>query len=332
MNKAFADVVKMKPEELIGRPCYEIVHGTNESVPNCPYKRTIKTKKLAMAEFFEPHLGIHLELFTSPIFNEKGEVVASVHVARDITERIKMREQLMITDRLASLGELTSGIAHELNNPLTSVIGFSDLLADRKDLPDDVKEDLKLINKEAQRTSNIVKNLLTFARKQPKEKQPTDINKAIAVVLELRAYEQKVSDIQVDTRLAPDLPEITANSFDLQQVFLNIIVNAEHAMLEAHGKGAITITTERDGDIIRISLADDGPGIAEENLGHIFDPFFTTKEVGKGTGLGLSICYGTITEHSGKIYVESELGKGTAFIIELPVATTDNEGTANENS
>jgi len=103
-------------------------------------------------------------------------------------------------------------------------------------------------------------------------------------------------------------------------------------MLEAHGKGTITITTERDGDIIRASLADDGPGISEEHLGHVFDPFFTTKGVGKGTGLGLSICHGTITEHSGRIYAESELGKGATFIIELPVATTDNEGTANENS
>lgn len=237
---------------------------------------------------------------------------------RDITEYKKMQAQLIVNDRLASIGELVSGIAHELNNPLTGVIGFSELLSRKKDLPDDVKEDLKVINREAQRTANIVRNLLTFARKQPQEKQPTDINKVIEAVLELRAYEQKVSNIQVDTRFAPDLPEIMANAFDLQQVFLNIIVNAEYAMLEAHGKGTITITTERVGDIIRASLADDGPGISKENLGHVFDPFFTTKEVGKGTGLGLSICYGTITEHGGKIYAESEPGKGATFIVELP--------------
>lgn len=264
--------------------------------------------------------------------DQRGNVVSLNGVMRDITERKKMEEQLLVNDRLASIGELVSGVAHELNNPLTSVIGFSDLLAGRKDLPDDVKEDLKLINREAHRTANIVKNLLTFARKHPKEKQPTDVNNPIEAVLELRAYEQKVSNIHVNIQLTPDLPEIMANSFDLQQVFLNIIVNAEHAMLEAHGKGTITITTERDGAIVRVSLADDGPGIPEENLGHIFDPFFTTKEVGKGTGLGLSICYGTITEHGGKMYAESELGKGAIFIIELPVATTDNEGTSNENS
>ena len=139
-------------------------------------------------------------------------------------------------------------------------------------------------------------------------------------MLELRAYEQKVNNIQVNTQFAPDLPEITADGFQLQQVLINIIINAEHFMIEAHRRGTFTITTERVGDIIRASFADDGPGIAEKNLGHLFDPFFTTKEVGKGTGLGLSISYGIITEHGGRIYAESELGKGATFIIELPIS------------
>ena len=261
---------------------------------------------------------------------EARRQVAELETA--VAERKRMQEQLMTKDRLASVGELIAGVAHELNNPLTGVIGFSDLLVDRKDLPDEVKEDLAIINREARRTANIVKNLLTFARQHPEEKQPTDINRAIAAVLELRTYEQKVNNIQVNTQFTSNLPEIMANSFDLQQVFLNIIVNAEHAMLEAHRGGIITITTEQDGDIVRASFADDGPGIFKENLGHLFDPFFTTKEEGKGTGLGLSICYGTITEHGGKIYAESEPGKGATFIVELPVSTTDNEGTTNENS
>ena len=249
---------------------------------------------------------------------EARRQVAELETA--VAERKRMQEQLMTKDRLASVGELIAGVAHELNNPLTGVIGFSDLLVDRKDLPDEVKEDLAIINREARRTANIVKNLLTFARKHPEEKQPTDINRAIAAVLELRTYEQKVNNIQVNTQFTSNLPEIMANSFDLQQVFLNIIVNAEHAMLEAHRGGIITITTEQDGDIVRASFADDGPGIFKENLGHLFDPFFTTKEVGKGTGLGLSISYGIITEHGGRIYAESEPGKGATFIVELPVS------------
>jgi len=293
---------------------------------------TLKFGKPYVVEEFEPNLGIWIQVSTSPIFDEKGKVTSVVHITRNITEHKKMQAQIITNDRLASIGELISGVAHELNNPLTGVIGFSDLLAGRKDLPDDVKEDIEIINREAKRTANIVKNLLTFARKQPKERQPTDINRAIEAVMELRAYEQKVSNLEVNTRFASDLPEIIANAFDLQQVFLNIIVNAEHAMLEAHGKGTITITTVREGDIIRVSLADDGPGISEDHVGRVFDPFFTTKEVGKGTGLGLSICYGTITDHGGRIYVESKPGKGATFIIELPVVTTDNEGTKNENS
>jgi len=318
-NKAFADVFKMKPGELIGRTCYELLHGTNEPVPNCPRLKTFETKKPATAEFFEPHLGIHLEVATSPIFSDKGKVVASVHVTRDITERKKMEEQLMVTDRLASVGELAAGIAHELNNPLTSVIGFSQLLL-AKDVPGDLKEDVKIIFSEAQRTTKIVKNLLIFAQKHVPVKQLGNINSTIENMLELRAYEQRVNNIQVNAHLAPDLPEVMADYFQLQQVFLNIIINAEHFMVEAHGRGTLTITTERVGDIVRASFADDGPGISKANLGHLFDPFFTTKEVGKGTGLGLSICYGIVTEHGGRIYAESRLGKGATFVVELPIS------------
>jgi len=252
-------------------------------------------------------------------FDESGKPVRMRGTVQDITERRKMEEQLIVSDRLASLGEMASGIAHELNNPLTGVIGFSQLLLE-KDLSDDVKEDVKVISREAQRTAEVVKNLLTFARKREPGKKPVDINNVIQKVLELRAYEQKVNNIQVNTRFASDLPEIMGDGFQLQQVFLNIIINAEHFMLEAHGRGALTITTERVGDIIRASFADDGPGITKENLGHLFDPFFTTKEVGRGTGLGLSICHGMIAEHGGRIYAESELGKGATFIVELPIS------------
>jgi len=319
VNKAFTDIFKMKPEELIGKTCYQVVHRTNGPIPSCPHMKTLETKEPAIADFFEPHLGIHLEEATSPIFDEKGKVVASVHVARDISERKKMEEQLMVADRLASIGELSSGIAHELNNPLTSIIGFSELLLD-KNIPNDIKEDLQVINREAQRTSGVVRNLLTFARKHPQEKQSVDVNKVIQMILELRAYEQKVNNIELDTRFAIDLPKITADSFQLQQVFLNIIINAEHFMAETHGRGTLTITTERIGDIIRAAFTDDGPGIPQENLKRVFDPFFTTREPGKGTGLGLSICHGIDTEHGGRIYAKSKVGERSTFFVELPVA------------
>ena len=149
-----------------------------------------------------------------------------------------------------------------------------------------------------------------------------DVNSIIEKVLELRAHEQKANNIEIVRRLDPDLPELMADGFQLQQAFLNIIINAEYFMIESHKRGTLTITTEQTGDILKISFADDGPGIAPQNLTHLFDPFFSTKGTGMGTGLGLSICYGTITGHGGRIYPESEPGKGATFIIELAIITS----------
>jgi two-component system, NtrC family, sensor kinase len=236
----------------------------------------------------------------------------------DITERKLQSARLMLADRLASLGELAAGTAHELNNPLTSVIGFSQLLME-KDIPDDIREDVKLINNEAQRAAGVTKNLLTFARKHAPVKQLTQINNTIEDVLKLRAYEQKVNSIEVKKQLAHDLPEIMVDYFQMQQVFLNIIINAEYFMAEAHNRGTLTITTKKQNGTVGISFADDGPGIPGKNLSRLFDPFFTTKEAGKGTGLGLSICHGIVTEHGGQIYAKSQPGKGATFVVELPI-------------
>ncbi|HEX9897095.1 MAG TPA: PAS domain S-box protein [Dehalococcoidales bacterium] len=317
VNMAYANMFKKEPQELLGKACYELL---NRDCPHqdCPLQKTLQTKKPARAEFLEPALGSFVEVATSPIFDGNGDIKGAVHVMRDISERKQMEQQLMLTDRLASVGELASGIAHELNNPLTSVIGFSQLLIEGG-VPDNIKEDLNLINSEAQRAANIVKNLLTFARKHAAVKQSTRINNVIEDVLKLRAYEQKVNNIQVIKKLASDLPEIMIDYFQIQQVFLNLVINAEFFMTESHHRGTLTITTERVDKNVRISFADDGPGIPQENLKRIFDPFFTTKEVGKGTGLGLSICHGIIAEHGGNISAESEVGKGAAFIVELPI-------------
>jgi signal transduction histidine kinase len=235
-------------------------------------------------------------------------------------EKVEMERKAHLASRLASVGEMASGIAHEINNPLTAVIGFAQLLMDT-DLPEDIKEDLVIIHKEAQRAAGVARNLLTFARKHAPSKQPTNINSIIEGVLSLRAYEQNVSNIQIITKLASDLPEVMADYSQLQQVFINIILNAEGAMLEANNGGTLTITTQRVNNSIRASLADNGPGISQDNIDRIFDPFFTTKEVGKGTGLGLSICHGIIAEHGGKIYVKSKPGSGATFIVELPVSS-----------
>jgi len=185
--------------------------------------------------------------------------------------------------------------------------------------PEDMREDLTLINNEARRAANVARNLLAFGGKHAPVKQLDQINSIIEDVLELRAYEHKSSNIDIERHLATDLPEIMVDYFQMQQVFMNIIINAEYFMVEAHGRGTLNITTQKENGTVRISFTDDGPGITPETLNRIFDPFFTTKEAGKGTGLGLSICHSIVTEHGGQIYVRSQLGKGTTIFIELPV-------------
>jgi PAS domain S-box-containing protein len=260
--------------------------------------------------------GRIIDVFTSPLVDVTGMYRGRIWYFRDISERKQMEQQLIMTDKLASIGELVSGIAHELNNPLTGVIGYAQLLLERN-ANDDIKEELATIASEAQRAARIVKDLLTFARKHTPVKQLCQINTVIEVVLRLRAYEQKVNNIEVVKNLADGLPEIMVDYYQMQQVFLNIIINAEFFMVEAHKRGRLTMTTEQIDGVVRISITDDGPGIPEKYLNLIFDPFFTTKDVGKGTGLGLSICHGIITEHGGHIHAVNNQNAGATFVIEL---------------
>jgi PAS domain S-box-containing protein len=327
--------ISPKIKDILGYGVAEVVgkKRTLDLVPKEQFPRWLErfkelnAKKAPVFGLEIPHLhknGRQVIFETSgiPLLDSAGKLRGYVGINRDITERRQMQEQLVITDRLASVGELAAGIAHELNNPLTGVIGFSQLLLD-KEMPDDIKQDVKVVNSEARRASQVVKNLLTFARKHAAAKEQVSINDIINKVLELRAYEQNLENIKVRARLDPELPETMADYFQLQQVFLNIVINAEYFMKEAHHGGELTITTEKVGNKVRASFADDGPGIAKGNQGHLFDPFFTTKEVGKGTGLGLSICHGIVAEHGGRIYVESELGKGATFIVELPIGAAE---------
>jgi two-component system NtrC family sensor kinase len=229
---------------------------------------------------------------------------------------------LIQSEKLSAIGQLISGIAHELNNPLTGVMGYSQLLQLRKDLDDRAKDSLLKINNLALRCQKIVQNLLSFARKQKPERVLCDINEILGKTIELRNYEFQVNNIELIAELNRDLPKTIADAHQLQQVFLNVITNAEQAMLEAHGRGQLTIRT-RCGDVspqrILIEISDDGPGIPETHLTKIFDPFFTTKEVGHGTGLGLSLSYGIIKEHGGNIYARSRMEGGATFEIEIPV-------------
>ncbi len=240
---------------------------------------------------------------------------------RDITDRKRMEQQLQLAGRLAAVGELAAGIAHELNNPLTAVQAFAQFLTDRDNLDETVKSDVETIYREAQRATRITASLLRFARRHKPDKRLISINEAIEKALELHAYRLKLSNIEVLVELAPDLPMTMADSDQMHQAFVNIISNAEQAMTEAHSKGKLSVKTQRVGEMVQAAFTDDGPGIPEDDLKSIFDPFFTTKGVGKGTGLGLSICYGIVEEHGGHMYARSKPGKGATFVVEIPIVS-----------
>lgn len=254
---------------------------------------------------------------------DNGRIFAFVHDLSEKAEveheRRELEKKAQTASRLATIGELAAGISHEINNPLTSVIGYSQLLIERDDVPADIRNDLTAINDAAQRVADIVRRLLSFARNVKPERTNVNINELIINTLNLRSYHLKMNQIEVETELEPDLPLTVADKGQIQQVLLNLIINAETEMKLAHGKGKLTIRTEKDGNIIRIYVIDDGPGIKQEIMDKIFEPFFTTREAGQGTGLGLSLCYGIVTAHNGRIYAQSEYGKGATFIVELPV-------------
>ena len=309
-------------KEVLGRPATELWQMEDKALEILETVRDRGSWVGELAALAKDGSLFDVQVSASRIIDESGELLGFMASFVDIGEQKKMQEQLIVSDRLASLSEMASGFAHELNNRLTSVIGFSGLLLN-KDIPEYVRKDIETIHAEGQRAADVIRNLLPFAQAHPTAKQPTDVNSTIQSVLKMREYQHKASNIRVNTYFSPDLPAIVAVPSQLQQVFLYIVMNAEYFMVQAHGGGTLTVTTERVEDIVKASFSDDGPGISEEDLAHIFDPFFTTKEVGRGTGLGLSVCHGIITGHGGRMYAESKLGKGAAFVVELPVVAED---------
>jgi two-component system NtrC family sensor kinase len=254
-------------------------------------------------------------------FNKMTENVRQSRAELEKTvETLKTtQEQLVQSEKLSAVGEFVAGVAHELNNPLAAVTGFAELLRE-SNIHTEYRRQLDLIFKAAQRCQKIVQSLLSFARRHPVERKPVSANELVEAVLEIVAYPLRTSNVEVATNLDPNLPMVMADGHQIQQVLLNIINNARQA-IEAHKSGGkIVISTTVIGSNVRVTIQDNGPGIAPENLRRIFDPFFTTKEVGKGTGLGLSLCYGIVKEHGGDIRVESSPGKGARFFVELPLA------------
>lgn len=243
---------------------------------------------------------------------------------RDVTKERMQNAIIVQNEKLVSIGEMVSGVAHELNNPLTSITMLSSMLTQQMETDNAMKNDLTTIHQEAGRAADIVRSLLSFARKKTPEKKPVNINKILDDVVKLRSYEHKSNNIVVIKEYTDDLPDVCVDYQQMQQVFLNLIINAEQAMIDHRGKGTLKVKTDRMEDNVAISIIDDGPGIMDDIRNKIFNPFFTSKEEGKGTGLGLSISYGIIANRGGNIYFETEIEQGTCFIIEIPLFNKNN--------
>ena len=254
----------------------------------------------------------------SPMRDEQGAVTSIVVVMTDITDAAMLQSKLMHAEKMAAVGQLVSGVAHEVNNPLTAILGFADLLLENTDLPESARKDLRVILQEAQRTKEIVQNLLKFARPMPPQRQPLQLNTILIRTVQLRSYDFTSHGVEVVESFDENLPYVIGDSHQLQQVFLNILNNAYDAVREIGRPGRIQIMTASAGSFVEVSFRDNGDGITQPDRS--FDPFFTTKEVGEGTGLGLSICYGIVREHGGEILCHNNVGgEGATFIVRLPV-------------
>ena len=248
-------------------------------------------------------------------------------LVRDVSERKRLEDQardlyhqLLQAEKLAALGQTISGVAHELNNPLATILTWAERLSQRP-VDDQTRRGLEAILGESERAAKIVRNLLTFARKRHTTRAMVDLNQVVRETLALRSYEQRVNNVTTIEALAAGLPQAFADPHQIQQVLLNLVINAEQAMIASHGHGTLVVRTwhDLDRDAVVLEVTDDGPGVPEEVQPKIFDPFFTTKEVGKGTGLGLTVAYAIVQEHAGRITISSESGRGASFAVELPV-------------
>jgi two-component system NtrC family sensor kinase len=258
----------------------------------------------------------------SPLCDEKGNIEGVVLSGRDVTDLKRLEEQLIQAEKLAAMGQMLAGVAHELNNPLTAVLGVTELLRERQGVDEATKRQLELTHRQARRAARIVQNLLEFSRPASPQKKSLDVNSLIERTLQLHEHSLRRNAIEVDFRAQPGLPAVIGDANQIIQVLLNLVTNAEQAIREVRDTGRIQIRPAQNANRITITVQDDGVGIRPEALPRIFDPFYTTKRPGGGTGLGLSICMSIIREHGGNIEANILPAGGTAFTVYLPVAAS----------
>jgi two-component system NtrC family sensor kinase len=309
--------------QLVGCPMTDLVSPTRRPVLTDALNSTLsghQVDNLDLAVLRGDGRVGQFSVNLSPMRDEQGLVTSIVVVLTDITDSAMLQSKLIHAEKMAAVGQLVSGVAHEVNNPLTAILGFADLLLENTELPEAVRKDLRVILQEAQRTKQIVQNLLSFARQMPPQRKPVHLNGILRRTVQLRAYDFNSHGVEIVEHLDESLPPVVGDSHQLQQVFLNIMNNAYDAVRETGRPARIEIMTASLGTYVEVSFRDNGHGISQPD--RIFDPFFTTKEVGKGTGLGLSICYGIVREHGGEILCHNNTGaEGATFIVRLPAVS-----------
>jgi len=314
------DLLGYRPEELVGKKIEDLQDHSPEFLSL--YRDVASGKQLfAASEYGALHHDGNwrtMRASASQFFDSENELSGVIISVRDITVEKKLEQQIIQSERLAAMGQMIGGFAHELNNPLTTIVGVSDLLREGENSESRIKQ-LNMLHQQARRATEIVQNLMYFSRPPAPGKTPVNLSELVTRTLHLHAYSLRKSNITVDFLPEESLPQVTGDPHQLMQVFLNLMLNAEQAIREARDKGTLRIRLRKtDGDI-QVVFEDDGPGIAPEILPNIFDPFYTTRRPGRGTGLGLSICKAVLKEHLGNIEATSAPGGGAVFTVSLPI-------------
>ncbi len=321
VSSRIRDQLGRAPEDLLGK---KVEEDEQERSPEfLALYRDVSSgrKKFDFCEFQARHRDggwRTLRAAASPLFDADGNASSVIISVRDITVEKKLERQIIQSERLAAMGQMISGFAHELNNPLTSVMGMAELLQEAE-MPDAARKQLGTLQQQARRAADIVQNLMYFSRPPAPGAGPINLNDLVQRTLHLQAYSLRKNNITVDFLPEPSLPQVNSDPHQLMQVFLNLILNAEQAMREARDSGTLRIRLEKSGSSVRAVFQDDGPGILPDILPNIFDPFYTTKRPGRGTGLGLSICKAILREHRGNIEAASGPGGGAVFTVTLPI-------------
>ena len=308
-NRVFAELIQTAVTAIPGRPWIGLLPPQWSD----PVARAIAEPTASTAEI---RAGDRTLLLTAIPMADPG---AAVLVFEDQTDRRRLQEQLIQSEKMSAIGQLIAGVAHDLNNPLASVVGFSDFLAEAGGIPPSLQEPLQVIRQEAERAATIVKNLLSFARRQEGERTPLPVRVLLDSTLALLRNQLMADKVEATLEVEPGLPDIEVSANQIKQVFVNIINNACQAIASDAPSGRIWITAKRVHDSVAVSVTDSGPGMPEEIASRVFEPFFTTKPEGAGTGLGLSISQGIVKEHGGRITLETPPGGGATFTVELPL-------------